>query len=117
MTRRLTISGSRSEMGLLEDHSEPETPPPVWTPAKNEFWRKPSKWQICMPRLRLVAKVFATFICFIILVKIMASKPPPPPATPPPEPPKPPTEDEMMEMAKREDWIWKDFATYVDTSI
>jgi hypothetical protein len=115
MTRRLTLSGSRSEMGLISDPAEPESPPPSWTPAKQDFWKKPSKWQICMPRLRLVAKIMATLIGFILLVKIMGQQPPPPPPppTPPPEPPKPPTEAEMIEASKRQDWIWKDFATYV----
>lgn len=127
MTRRLTISGSRSEMGLLEDSSsEPRTPPPSWTPAKHDFWIKPSKWQICMPRLRMVAKIIATLICLILVIKIMSTSPPPPPeptsplpaepdAQPEPEPPREPTDDEMMEMAKRQDWIWKDFTTYVLT--
>jgi hypothetical protein len=117
MTRRLTISGSRSEMGLLEDPAEPETPPPSWSPAKQEFWRKPSKWQICMPRLRLVAKVLASFIALVLFIKIMGSKPPPPPPTPPPEPPTVLTEQQLMEKtmedAKKEDWVWKDFPTYV----
>ncbi|KAG9790945.1 hypothetical protein ABEF93_006908 [Exophiala dermatitidis] len=113
MTRRLTLSGSRSEMGLLEESaSEPETPPPSWTPAKQDFWKKPSKWQVCMPRLRVVAKVVAAFMCFIVLLKVVNQKPPPPPKTAPPAPPKPPTEEELMEKAKREDWIWKDFTTH-----
>lgn len=66
-----------------------------------------------MPRLRVVAKVVAAFMCFIVLLKVVNQKPPPPPKTAPPAPPKPPTEEELMEKAKREDWIWKDFTTYV----
>jgi hypothetical protein len=131
MTRRLTISGSRSEMGLLEDSPvEPETPPPSWSPAKYDIWKKPSRWQICMPRLRMVAKIVATFVFFILLIKIMNATPPPEPAPSEPEPevadpvideitepppPPPLTEEELMEMtmqnAKKEQWIWKDFTT------
>ena len=134
MTRRLTISGSRTEMGLLEDDSpvEPETPPPSWSPAKFDIWKKPSRWQICMPRLRMVAKVIASFIALILLVKIISATPPPVPtsAEPVPEvadsaieetteppPPPPSTEQELMELtmenAKKEMWIWKDFPMYV----
>lgn len=115
MTRRLTISGSRSEMGLLQDPPEPETPPPSWTPAKHDFWKKPSKWQICMPRLRFVVKVLASIMGFALLIKLMSQRPPP--APPAPEPPRQLSEQEMMdklmENAKKEDWLWKDFPTYV----
>lgn len=130
MTRRLTISGSRSEMGVLEDSPvEPVTPPPSWSPAKYDIWKKPSRWQICMPRLRMVAKVILTFIALIVVIKVMNAAPPPPPPEPVPETveapveeptepaPPPPTDDELMEMtmenAKKEQWIWKDFTTYV----
>lgn len=127
MTRRLTISGSRSEMGLLNEPSEPETPPPVWTPAKQDFWRKPSKWQICMPRVRFIAKIVLSFVVVVTLFRVLthnSTPPPPPPApNPPPAPvpeppkpkpepkePKPPhTEEEMREIAKKEAWIWKGF--------
>ncbi|KIV83704.1 hypothetical protein PV11_05706 [Exophiala sideris] len=115
MTRRLTISGSRSEMGLLQDPPEPETPPPSWTPAKHEFWKKPSKWQICMPRLRLIVKVLASILGFALLVKVM-SQPPPPPPPPPPEAPRQLSDmemmDKLMEQSKKEDWLWKDFPTH-----
>jgi hypothetical protein len=126
-------------MGLLEDTLntpvEPGTPPPSWSPAKYDIWKKPSRWQICMPRLRMVAKIVATVIAFVILVKIMNATPPPAPPAPEPvpevvepviepvieeitePPPPPPTEDELMEItmenAKKERWIWKDFTTYV----
>lgn len=117
-TRRLTISGSRSEMGLLTDTpAEPETPPPVWTPAKNDFWTKPSRWQICMPRLRVFAKVLLGLLGFVVVFKIMNTKPPVPvdPVSevvpPPPDPIL--TEHQLteitMEAAKREEWAWKDF--------
>lgn len=121
MTRRLTISGSRSEMGLLADTPEPETPPPVWTPAKNDFWTKPSRWQICMPRLRFFAKILFCLVGFIVVFKVMNTKPsaapqpesiPEPPVPPEPEP-TPPTIEELteqsIEAAKREEWVWKDF--------
>ena len=121
-------------MGLLEDSPvEPETPPPSWSPAKFDIWKKPSRWQICMPRLRMVAKIVATLIAVILVIKIMNASPPPPPAPEPvPEvvkpvieeitepPPPPPTDEELMEMtmknAKKEQWIWKDFPTYVPNS-
>lgn len=106
MTRRLTISGARSEMGLVTDMGEPETPPPVWTPAKsNDFWRKPSRWQICMPRLRLVAKVVLSLTMIVLVYKFLNPTYIPPPS----EPILPPTEDEMKEAAAKEDWIWKDY--------
>lgn len=121
-TRRLTISGSRSEMGLLSDtqDQEPETPPPVWTPAKNDFWKKPSRWQVCMPRLRLLAKILLSMLGFLVIFKVMNTKPPEPleaPKEPLPPPPEPIlTEQEMTDMsieaAKREDWVWKDFKTH-----
>lgn len=85
-----------------------------------------------MPRLRLVAKIVCSFIAFIIVIKVMSAGPPPaspepisevevvePPVEQITEPPPPPplTEDELMEMtmnnAKKEQWIWKDFTTYV----
>ncbi|KAK5252750.1 hypothetical protein LTS03_007684 [Exophiala xenobiotica] len=102
-------------MGLLQDPPEPETPPPSWTPAKHEFWRKPSKWQICMPRLRLIVKVLASILAFALLIRIM-SQPPPPPPSPPPEPPRQLTEqeltDKMMEDSKKELWPWKSYETH-----
>jgi hypothetical protein len=130
MTRRLTFSGTRSEMGMLEESPvTPESPPPSWSPAKYDIWKKPSRWQLCMPRLRLVAKIVGSFFALIILLKILSAAPPP---TPPPEPPAevakpvveevvvevtPVTEDDLMkqseENAKKENWIWKDFPTYV----
>lgn len=118
-TRRLTLSGNRSEMGFLPDApAEPETPPPVWTPAKNDFWKKPSRWQICMPKLRLFAKVLLAMLGLLVVLKVMNTKPPisvdpvVDPAVPPP-PDKILTEHELteitMEAAKREEWAWKDF--------
>lgn len=122
MTRRLTISGSHSEMGLLSELPDPESPPPSWSPGKHEFWRKPSKIQICMPRLKFIAKVLVAILLLIIFFKLLGQQPPPPPAPPAPTlPPTPiapespedefkePTEQEMLERAKREEWIWKDF--------
>jgi hypothetical protein len=112
MTRRLTI-GSRSEMGLetliLSDPaSQPDPSPLNFTTVKTDFWKKPSKWQICMPRLRLVAKFAVSFVFLVLVLKILHDKPP----TPPKHPPKPPTEAEAMEAAKRTDWLWKDYPTY-----
>ena len=114
MTRRLTIN-SRSEMGLPpEPVPEPDSPPPVWTPAKSDFWRKPSKWQICMPRLRMTAKVILSIVFFIIVVKVLQEKPPE--KIPPP----PPTLNELMDQLKeqnaREYWMWKDFRQYVKST-
>ena len=78
-----------------------------------------------MPRLRMIAKITATFIFLILVVKIMSTTPPPSPLEPTPEEPPPPlpepepeppkelTDDEMMEIAMKKEWIWKDFTTYV----
>ena len=108
MTRRLTV-GSRSEMGLETNLlSEPAQPDPsfTWSPTKLDFWKKPSKWQICMPRLRLVAKFVLSFVCLILLLKVLNDKPPPK------KPAKPPTEDEAREAEKRTNWLWKDYRMY-----
>ena len=124
MTRRLTISGSHSEMGLLAEPQllpDPESPPPSWSPAKYDIWRKPSKIQICMPRLKFMAKVVAGFILLIVMFKVLGTQPPPPPAAPPPpnapESPedefKEPSEKDMVEWAKQEQWVWKNFDRYV----
>lgn len=110
-------------MGVLDERLEPGTPPPSWSPARPDFWKKPSKWQICMPRLTILAKVLATFLGFILLVKIIGQKPELPssappigpkpelPAVTPPEPPKPLSENDMKDAAEKVPWIWKDFAT------
>jgi hypothetical protein len=111
-------------MGLPTDFHEPETPPPSWTPLKSDtFWYKPSRWQICMPRLRFIAKVVVSFFVLLVLFKILGQQPPPPPAPvdeaslpqPPADVPakevKEPTEEEMLAIAKKEQWIWKDFPT------
>jgi len=125
MTRRLTLSGSRSEMGLLnegQDFQEPETPPPVWSPAKNDFWKKPSRWQICMPRLRLLAKMLLGLLGFVVVFKVMNTKPLPSSELKSPGKPLvvPSTEtalteqeltEQTIEAAKRQDWVWKDFPT------
>ncbi len=125
MTRRLTMSGCRGEMGLPADFHEPQSPPPSWTPAKHEtFWnRKPSKWQICMPRLRFVAKVILSSILLVVLFKILGQQPssptslageqalPQPPGEVPEEELKEPTEEEMLGRASREEWLWKNFET------
>lgn len=104
-------------MGLLNDSTEPESPPPVWTPAKNDFWKKPSRWQICMPRLRLLAKIMLALFGFVVMVKVMTTKPPEATDvstdTIPPPPASILTEQELteqsIEASKREDWAWKDF--------
>ena len=113
MTRRLTI-GSRSEMGLETNLlSEPASQPDpsfAWSsPTKLDFWKKPSKWQICMPRLRLVLKFVLSFVCLVLLLKVLNDKPPPK------KPAKPPTEDEAREAEKRTNWLWKDFPMYDTT--
>jgi ABC-type Fe3+-siderophore transport system permease subunit len=110
MTRRHTIS-SGSEMDLLtsgDDPLEPLTPPPVWTPAlpQNKYaWRKPSKWQICMPRLRAVTKVVAAFILSIFFFQFLFRNPLDH-ALPPP------TEGQLREAAAQENWAWRDFPQY-----
>lgn len=111
-------------MGLLNEPAEPETPPPVWSPAKIDIWKKPSRWQICMPRLRLVAKVMVGFVGVLVLYQVVTTKSSPSMSVdgastsnnhPPPPPPPPPHLSEMelmdiaMEAAKREEWAWKDF--------
>lgn len=107
-------------MGLLNEPAEPETPPPVWSPAKIDIWKKPSRWQICIPRLRLVAKVMLGFVGVLVLYQVMSTKSPvttsndnSPAANHPPPPPPHLSEMELMdiamEAAKREEWAWKDF--------
>lgn len=108
-TGRLTISSSRSDMGLLDEPQDPGTPPPVWTPATTDFWKKPSKWQICMPRLTLVAKFVVTTMAFVVLVKVMAQGPGQSSKPPPPPPSKQPTQAEMKEMANSIPWTWNDY--------
>lgn len=106
-------------MGLFADtqEQEPGTPPPVWTPAKNDFWKKPSRWQICMPRLRMMAKVLLGMLGFLVVFRVMQTKPPEnvdkvkEPLPPPPDPMLTEQElvDQTMEAAKRQDWVWNDF--------
>lgn len=107
MTRRLTV-GSRSEMGLetslLSSPASSPASPLTWTSAKLDFWKKPSKWQICMPRLRLVAKFVVSFVFLVLILKLLNDKPPPPK-----KPVRAPTEEEAMEAAKRTNWLWKDY--------
>ena len=80
-----------------------------------------------MPRLRLLAKILLGILGFVVVFKVMNTKPlEPTPAPAPIEPveePLPPsaepepvlTEFELieqsMEAAKRQDWVWKDFPT------
>jgi hypothetical protein len=102
MTRRLTL-GSRSEMGLLSEHStDPETPPPIWSPPKTDFWKRPSRWQVCLPRLRLVAKFALSTLFALVLIRIYYDKRPI-------TADKQPTEAEVIEASQRENWLWKDF--------
>lgn len=101
MTRRLTV-GSRSEMGLLSEHTDPETPPPVWTPPKTDFWKRPSRWQVCLPRLRLVAKITMSILFTLFLLSIYYDKRPIAIE-------KVQTEEDLVEASKRESWLWKDF--------
>ena len=105
MTRRLTV-GTRSEMGLITDTTDHQPASLNWTPIKTDFWRKPSKWQICMPRLRMVAKALGSCCLLVILLKILNDQPRRSERAPPP------TEEEQIEAAKREDWMWKDYPTY-----
>jgi hypothetical protein len=101
MTRRLTL-GSRSEMGLLTEHNDPDTPPPIWTPPKTDFWKRPSRWQICLPRLRLVGKVTMSVLFALIVIRIYYDKRPLASE-------RPLTEAEVIEASQRENWLWKDF--------
>jgi hypothetical protein len=77
-----------------------------------------------MPRLRFIFKVVISFILLLVLFKILGQQPPPPPpALEEPQLPQPPevveeeikepTEEEMLAIGRREEWIWKDFPTYV----
>jgi len=102
MTRRHTI-GSRSETGLLDDPQEPQTPPPGWTPplSNNKLtWRKPSKWQVCMPKLRVVTKVTAAFMLAIFLYQLLHHRRAPNISPPPP------TEEQLRQIAVQKDWAW-----------
>ena len=101
MTRRLTV-GSCSEMGLLSEHTDPETPPPLWTPPKTDFWKRPSRWQVCLPRLRFVAKIAMSILFGLLLLSIYFDKRPT-------AVDKAQTEEERVEASKRETWLWKDF--------
>lgn len=121
MTRRLTITSA--EMGDLVDRPDLHLLPSAGgevTPFKQDtFWRRPSKWQICMPRLRFFAKVVGFVIFTGLCLKILTQGPPKPPSSGPITPAQPherpeenfrdPTEAEMIERSKMEDWIWKDF--------
>lgn len=109
MTRRLTV-GCRSEMGLLSEHIDPETPPPLWTPPQTDFWKRPSRWQICLPRLRLVGKIVMFVLLALLLLRIYHDKHPF-------AVDQPPTEAELIEAAQREDWLWKDFPRFVEATI
>lgn len=101
MTRRLTV-GSRSEMGLLCEQNDPETPPPLWTPPKTDFWKRRSRWQICLPRLWLVTKVSLLLFSFLVLLRIYYDKHPV-------LVDQQAYEAEIMEAAQRNNWLWKDF--------
>lgn len=108
MTRRLTLGG-RSEMGLASEHMDSETPCFITTPSKTDFWKRPSRWQICLPRLRLVGKV-AMFVLFALLLFRVYHHNPPVAI-------EPPTEAERIEAAQREKWVWKDFPRFVEPTI
>jgi hypothetical protein len=82
---------------LSDPPSQPDPSPLTFAAVKTDFWKKPSKWQICMPRLRLIARFAVTFVFLVFVLKIPNDKPP--------------TEAEAMEAAKRTDWLWKDFST------
>lgn len=70
-----------------------------------------------MPKLRLFAKVLLGLLGFLVVFKVMSTKPPVP-IEPVPEPVPPPpgavlTEHELTEQtkaaAKRQEWAWRDF--------
>ena len=122
MTRRLTITSA--EMGELAQRPDLQLLPSVdgeMTPIKQQetLWRKPSKWQICMPRLRFVAKVIASLFLFAIGLKILTQGPPQTRENNMFRPAQPPdntgedfteaTEEEMIAASKKEEWIWKDY--------
>jgi hypothetical protein len=126
MARRLTITSA--EMGNLPER--PDLNLPVGgeaTPIKKEvFWPKPSKWQICMPRLRSVLNAVVGLAALALVVKVLSQGPPksrehiPIHPSQPPENPeqnfREPTEAEMIERSKREDWVWKDYDLCVASS-
>jgi hypothetical protein len=109
MTRRLTVGG-RSEMGFLSEHPDPETPPPSWSPQKTDFWKRPSRWQICLPRLRLVAKIAVSILFTVLVIGLYYDKRPV-------TLDQSPTEAEMIQAAQRENWLWKDFPRLVWTDL
>ena len=125
MTRRLTITSA--EMGNLVERPNLNLPlGGEATPIKKDvFWPKPSKWQICMPRLRSVLNTIIGLAALALVVKVLSQGPPKSrehtpitPAQPPDNPEqnfREPTEAEMIERSKREDWIWKDYDLCVPT--
>lgn len=70
-----------------------------------------------MPRLRLAAKVVLALLGFVVMFKVMNTKPPESvdvstdPVPPPPASILTEQEliDQTMEASKRQDWAWKDF--------
>jgi hypothetical protein len=93
---------------LSDPPSQPDPPGLTFAAVKTDFWKKPSKWQICMPRLRLIAKLAVSFVFLVLVLKMLNDKPP---VRAPKQTNTPPTEAEAMEAAKRMDWLWKDFPT------
>ena len=108
MTRRLTLGG-RSEMGLLSEHMDPETTSFISTPSKTDFWKRPSRWQLCLPRLRFMGKVAMFILLAVLLFRIYHDNQP--------VAIEPPTEAEIIEAAQREKWVWKDFPRFVEAII
>lgn len=101
MIRRLTV-GSRSEMGLLTETLAEER-----TPIKADFWKRPSRWQICLPRLRILAKIALSVLFALLILRIYFDSRPVAVDKP--------TEAELIEASQRENWLWKDFPRFVNT--
>jgi hypothetical protein len=76
-----------------------------------------------MPRLKFAAKLLACLAVLVVIVELIGHRSPPashalarlPPIAPqsPDDESREPTEKEMIEWAKREEWVWKDFDLFV----
>lgn len=73
---------------------------------KNDFWKRPSRWQICLPRLRLIGKVVISILFALVLLRIYYDKRPIVVE-------KLQSEADAIEAAQRQDWLWKDFPRLV----
>ena len=103
MARRMTI-GARPEVGLLSNPSVLE-PLPTRAYAKSDFWNRPSRWQICLPRLRTLAKSIMSIVLFVLVLRTLYQEKS--------AAGRHLAEAENLEAVKRNNWLWKDFPLYV----